>query len=67
MGWIRVVWTQLLDPFAEQSAQIFILHENTVNHFQPNLIIGNDIICKFCKLVWIRFKALSITSDALES
>jgi hypothetical protein len=29
--------------------------------------IGNDIICKFCKLVKIRFKAPSISRDALES
>ncbi len=37
-------------------AKLYFLHD-----------IGNDIICKFCKLVLSRFKDPSISSDALES
>ncbi len=50
---------------------IDFMHANKMNYkqitFAHMLTIGNDIICKFCKLVLSRFKAPSISSDALES
>ncbi len=61
MEWIGVVWTQLLYPLVEQSAQIsYTIHITIVND-------DSSIISKWCSKLWHHLQALLMTVTKAKS